>query len=347
MNKISFCTVCMNRLSHLRETLPANIQENIDYPNIEFVLLDYNSADGLEEWVRSNMMHYIESGILKYYRTTEPAYFSMSHSKNMVSRLSSGNILCMIDGDNYAGVNYAGWINSVFVQKGNNSVVSAFTSHGLRYIDMGGKITFSRHLFEKARGFDESFVGYGMDDKDLLVRLEKAGGIPVTIEDEAFMRFIEHSQMERLNNYYLLNNLENLYMQPADFTPPVTALYIMKDNSFYEVAYKYDEKFRNEWHTAFGGWYVEKNGYKKGSFDRVKFEDSKAAWHKIESSDKFYIVLATGFSECHNRMRYKENNENNVMVNSEGWGKGTVYLNFDYTTPVHCGENSISHSFSL
>ena len=340
MNRISICTVCMNRLFHLRKTLPVNIRENMNYPDIEFVLLDYNSSDGLEQWVRSNMMHYIESGILKYYRTTEPAYFSMSHSKNMISTLASGNILCMMDADNYAGANYAAWINSVFVQKGNNSVVSAFTSDGLKYIDMGGKITFHRHLFNKARGFDESFVGYGMDDKDLLVRLEKAGGIPITIENKGFMRFIGHSATERLNNYYLLNNLESLYIPSPDLQHPLTALYIMKDHSYYEVVYKFDEKFRNEWHATFGGWYVEKNGYKKGSGGHAFFEDKKRTWHKISSSDHYYMPLIKAFSECHNRIQYVNNKEGNATVNPEGWGKGTVYLNFDYSTPISCGEHS-------
>lgn len=363
MNRISICTVCMNRLFHVRETLPVNIQENIGFPNIEFVLLDYNSSDGLEEWVRANMMQYIKSGILKYYRTTEPVYFSMSHSKNMISKLASGDILCMMDGDNYAGVNYAGWINSVFVEKGDNSVVSAFTPEGLRYIDMGGKITFHRHLFSKVRGFDESFAGYGMDDKDLLVRLEKAGGIPVTIKNRAYMRFIGHSTVERLNNYYLLNNLESLYILSTDVQPPITALYIMKDNSFYEVVYKFNEKFRNDWQSTLGGWYVEKNGYRKGSFERLgeglkiigdepvfyrymdkqlvaDAKDRKIVWRKMESPDDYYWRLTMAFSECHNRIKYNSNMESNATVNPDGWGRGTVYLNFDYTTPLYCGEYS-------
>jgi len=357
MNRISICTVCMNRLFHVRETLPANIRENIGFPNIEFVLLDYNSSDGLEERVRSNMMQHIKSGILKYYRTTEPTYFSMSHSKNMISRLASGNILCMMDADNYAGVNYAGWINSVFVEKGDNSVVSAFSPVGLKYIDMGGKITFHRQLFNKVRGFDESFIGYGMDDKDLIVRLEKAGGIPVTIENKAYMRFIEHSTAQRLNNYYLLNNLESLYIVSTELPPSVTALYIMKDNSFYEVVYKYNEKFRFDWHSTLGGWYVEKNANRKGSFERLgerlkiigdetvfyrymdkrlvaDAEDKKIVWRKMESSDDYYWHLTKAFSECHNRIQYNNNMENNATVNPDGWGRGTVYLNFDHTTPL-------------
>ena len=152
------------------------------------------------------------------------------------------------------------------------------------------------------------------------------------------MRFITHSKVERLNNYYLLNNLESLYIQPADLTPPITALYIMNDNSFYEVVYNFNKKFSREWQSTFGGWYVEKNGYKTGSFDRMKLKDTKVVWQKIESSNDFYLDLVKGFSECHNRIRYNENKESNGIVNPEGWGKGTVYLNFDYTTPVYCGE---------
>ena len=41
----------MNRLYHIRETLPRNVRDNKDYPYVEFVLLDYGSDDGLEDWV--------------------------------------------------------------------------------------------------------------------------------------------------------------------------------------------------------------------------------------------------------------------------------------------------------
>src|ERR1700748_3109986 len=100
MKKISICTVCMNRLMHLSETLPRNIRENMDYPNVEFVVLNYNSRDDMDNWIKYNMMDYIRSGILKYYKTTEPAYFDRSHSKNMALRLATGDILCMVDADN-------------------------------------------------------------------------------------------------------------------------------------------------------------------------------------------------------------------------------------------------------
>ena len=78
--KISFCTTCMDRLHNLKETLPKNIKDNEEDDDLEFVILDYNSSDGLEEWVKNNMMEYIDSGRLVFYRTEEPKYFDMSHS---------------------------------------------------------------------------------------------------------------------------------------------------------------------------------------------------------------------------------------------------------------------------
>ena len=49
--KISFCTTCKERLRHLKQTLPKNIKDNSNYPFIEFVILDYNSQDGLGDWM--------------------------------------------------------------------------------------------------------------------------------------------------------------------------------------------------------------------------------------------------------------------------------------------------------
>jgi hypothetical protein len=363
MQKISLCTVSMNRLSHVRETLPANVHENIHFPNIEFVLLDYNSSDGLEAWVRSNMMGHIESGILKYYRTSEPKYFDMSHSKNMVCRISSGDIICMIDGDNYAGLNYAAWVYSVFSKYGNNSVLSAFGEHGLEHPDMGGKLAFHRDRFAAVRGFDEAFLGYGVEDRDLVDRLEKAGGTPVLVEDKAFSRYIEHAEIDRVKNYHTINNLEGLYLLPTDLRKILTALYLFNDNTCCEVTYKFASKDSEECTFTIGGWYVERNGYKKGTFKRTRegiilsidkpdlfrYESgnlltsfrngARLIWRKMDKSDKMYVYLLKSYGECYNRIKYIQNKVTNDVVNPDGWGMGTAFLNFDYINPVQCGFN--------
>ena len=50
MKQISFCITCMNRLKHLKN-FEKNILDNFLVDEVEFVVLDYNSQDGLEEWI--------------------------------------------------------------------------------------------------------------------------------------------------------------------------------------------------------------------------------------------------------------------------------------------------------
>ena len=117
MKQISFCITCMNRLKHLQETLEKNILDNFLVDEVEFVVLDYNSQDGLEEWIAQSMMKYIEMGILVYYRTTEPAYYRRSHSRNMVFRLAEGEVVCNLDADNYLGRGFAEFMLKEFNNK--------------------------------------------------------------------------------------------------------------------------------------------------------------------------------------------------------------------------------------
>ena len=71
-HKISVCTTVMGRLKDLQETLPKNIEDNLDYPNVEHVILDYNSQDGLEDWIKANYMQEIDDGRMLYARTDQP-----------------------------------------------------------------------------------------------------------------------------------------------------------------------------------------------------------------------------------------------------------------------------------
>ncbi|MBN9381675.1 MAG: glycosyltransferase family 2 protein [Chitinophagaceae bacterium] len=363
INKISVCTVSMNRLHHIRETLPANIAENINYPDIEFVLLDYNSSDGLEEWVRSNMMTYIDAGILKYYRTTEPVYFQLSHSRNMVTMLSSGDILCMMDGDNYAGAGYAHWINSIFAEKGKNAIVSAFFRKNVMYSDTCGKLSFHRDLLASVRGYDESFIDYGMEDRDLVVRLQKAGGIPVPLEGAGFMKFIGHSAFERIKNFHMIHNLEAIYLDADSYMneEETKVLYFLKDNTFFQFVYKFQKSLETDFEFTFGGWYVEKDGYKTGTYigtadgyqlisdDSIFFrkeseelivavvEDESMVLSKVSKDTEWYTLAIKGYSECINRIKYMENDEQNNSVNPAGWGRGKVFFNFDYNRSIETG----------
>ena len=72
--KLSFCTTCMGRAHHLRQTLPRNLADSVDWSRpeaVEFVVLDYSSPDDLAEWITTDprLRPYLEAGILKFARS--------------------------------------------------------------------------------------------------------------------------------------------------------------------------------------------------------------------------------------------------------------------------------------
>jgi len=175
--KISFCTTCMGRLYDLKKTLLLNIKASKSYPNLEFVILNYNSKDGLEEWVKKNMMEHIESERLIYYKTSEPKYFDMSHAKNIVNKLSSGEIVNNLDADNYAFDNRG--INNKKIPKMSwahylNKIANEFPKKAI-FIKSNrvphGRIGFYKNEFvDVLGGYDENLEGYGYEDFDIVER---------------------------------------------------------------------------------------------------------------------------------------------------------------------------------
>jgi len=176
--RVSLCTTCMGRRSDLERTLPVNLKLNAGYP-VEFVILDYNSSDGLEDWMRRHMRAEIESGLVAYYRTTEPRFYSMTHSRNVAFKLASGDIVCNVDADNLTldpalaeppAMCFAERLNLLANQIGRR-VFFAKSRQLLR-----GRLGFFRDEFiHELGGYDEELTGYGRDDHDLRDRAWRLG----------------------------------------------------------------------------------------------------------------------------------------------------------------------------
>ena len=162
--RISVCTTCMNRAADVKRTLPQNIEDNKDYGNVEFVLLNYNSKDDLGDWVRENMIDYIESGILNYYHTTEPEHYSMTHSRNVAFMLAQGDIVNNVDGDHYTNKGFVEHVNLL----ANQGYDYPMFMKG-RQKNRGRIGLFKRH-FKWLGGYDEDIKDYGFDDEDLRLR---------------------------------------------------------------------------------------------------------------------------------------------------------------------------------
>lgn len=211
---ISFCTNCKNRLFHLRHTVAENIKSNQAYgSNVEFVLVNYNSGDGMHEWARKNLTKFIDSGILNYYYAPDPEFYHASKAKNLAHRLAKGDILCNLDGDNFTGKDFAFYINYLFHQQGDDIILQFKKAP---YWGTEGRIVLSRNNFLKLGGYDESFYPTGHQDHDLMDRAKAMGLSYQNIMIENFLRYLSNSTKEKSTglgvegDYYTLRNLNRV-----------------------------------------------------------------------------------------------------------------------------------------
>jgi predicted glycosyltransferase involved in capsule biosynthesis len=191
--KISFCTSCTKRLHHIKETFISNLENNIDYGDIEFVLLNWNSQDGMNEWVQQNLKGYIDDGVVKYLHTKQAPHFEMARTKNVTAKNASGEIVCWVDGDNFISENYAEYLNEKFNE--NENIIL----NNIRRVNKGnpassnwGRIAIMKKYFLEVRGYDETFQGWGWEERDFKQRIQ----LHLNLKDVKFEKhdsnFIEH-----------------------------------------------------------------------------------------------------------------------------------------------------------
>ena len=187
--RISLCTTNMNRTLDSQIALAKNIENNRDYDNVEFVLLDYSSNDGLGDWVKSDMMKYIDEGILTYYRTEGYKYYQLSHSKNVAFKLGSGDIVMNVDADNYLPSGFATLINRMA-----NYPIDGKVCFAADHARVRGMLGFHKQDFiDDLGGYSEDIYGYGPCDRDIYNR--------AIIKGFTFMYFGHHDRIEISDDY--------------------------------------------------------------------------------------------------------------------------------------------------
>lgn len=161
----------MNRLCHLKQTILKNIENSKSYSNVEFVLLDYNSNDGLEEWVKENLSEEISSGVVNFFKTSEPKYWIAAHAKNIAHKVASGDILINIDCDILIPARFCEFVNEAF--SSGRRIVMAFDSKDPYGHDgCAGIVGALKSDFYSVNGYDENiYMGWGFDDMNYQFRV--------------------------------------------------------------------------------------------------------------------------------------------------------------------------------
>jgi glycosyltransferase involved in cell wall biosynthesis len=162
--QISFCISCRNRLWQIQQTLADNLSALES--DMEIVLVDYGSTDGLSEWVWQNFDGDIRAGKLTFFQVTNPVTWSSPKAKNLAHRLGQGSYLFNADADNF----FTPTDCRLILDAARTGLPSHQWSGN--YGDGSfGRIGLPKAMFLDLGGYDENLLPMGSQDKDLLTRL--------------------------------------------------------------------------------------------------------------------------------------------------------------------------------
>ncbi|HEY1171032.1 MAG TPA: glycosyltransferase [Verrucomicrobiae bacterium] len=203
---ISFCTTCMGRLHHLKQTLLANMEVCRDMPDVEFCLVNYNSQDGMDAWVKTELGEQLKSGRLRYVHTMKPKQFKMGVAKNMAHVLGTGMFLVNVDADNFLTPEYVQALRSEIAAGGE---VIHFPSDDRAWGGGFGRVAVRADLFRAVGGYDEEHSGWGAEDWDLVQRAQRMSRRALRLLDPHVLSYIDHDDEERLKHMDVKNKHAN------------------------------------------------------------------------------------------------------------------------------------------
>lgn len=213
--KVSYCTTCKGRLSFVAETLPRNLEAESGNPDVEFVILDYDSADGLREWLYGTYGDLIQTGRIRYARFAPAPTFRMAHAKNMAHLAASGDILCSVDADNLIAKDTSLWLRKTFAAMPDfiasprilslpgfvqQRWLNRFIGRATPTSGICGRVAVSRANFLRLGGYDETMSAWGGDDIEFMLKARDNGLTCLTLPEPFWGRAIEHSNDLRLEH---------------------------------------------------------------------------------------------------------------------------------------------------
>lgn len=364
---VSLCTVSRNRAHHYKETILKNIQDNEANGNVEFLILDYNSDDDLEDWIKSNLMEHVESGLLSYYKTFEPQYFHRSHSRNMAFKLAKGNLICNVDADNFTGPSFVSYLRNEFSTANDIFVCAGGEYDMISCSDIGGRICIHTDSFKAVGGYDEEMSNYGSEDYDLIHRLEMAKLKKRIIRDDTYLTAIKHDITGRVTEEFYYKNISSVLIHYINPTMSML-VYLFLDDTF-SLATLVSHKIVPEGaavflsHSLYGRIALGEKGWIKGTVTvcgsekwvlqakeanvtyNLLYDTAMGHYRLINDTDDldFYQMddrekieqAVLFYSEIHNIIKMKKNKSHQIInPNTMPIGAGIVYKNFNYDNPI-------------
>ncbi len=123
--RVALCVHVKNRLWQVRHVLPINLCHLWrSRAWAKFVLVDFGSQDGLEDFVLRTCMAAMDVGLLRFFTAPPQAIFHTAVTKNVAHRaaidtfvLGDHDILVNCDADNLLGPGFADHVRQMFMDQ--------------------------------------------------------------------------------------------------------------------------------------------------------------------------------------------------------------------------------------
>ena len=193
--RFSIVTTCKNRLSHLKESLPAMLAQE----DAEVIVVDFSCAEGTAAFVRA---HHPRAKVVEVPgRDT----FSNWEARNKGAAAATGDWLVFVDADIMLSAGCVAWLRQNMVsgkygkfKPGKELERHRSTTSALSLNNLQGFLVVERAAFEKTGGYDELLRGWGAGgDVDIQNALHNSGTRKSFLPEHIVARVVEHDDTLR------------------------------------------------------------------------------------------------------------------------------------------------------
>ncbi len=156
---ISFITTCMGRLEHLQQSLPTWVGQS----GTEIVMVDFSCPEKSGDWVSQA---HPEVNVV---RCGNEPHFRLAYARNAGAAVAKGRWLCFVDADVLLAPEFTAAVKPILQDN------HFYRAEQGAPEDLLGTVLIPRGAFEAAGGYDEVLEGWGAEDTDLYLRLQKNG----------------------------------------------------------------------------------------------------------------------------------------------------------------------------
>lgn len=204
---LTFVIPCKGRLGHLQQTLPKLLQA-LDAmqgkAQIKCLVVDYDCPAASADWIAAN---YPQVGLV---RVRESPQFHIARARNVGAQQVSSVWIGFLDCDVIVSVEALRAL--VVLLEGKTMLLAQPDMH-----ELAGFLICPTQAFRAAEGYDETFEGWGGEDRDLRLRLARIACKPIYLAD-GLLTPIRHQDVDRTAFYdvqdkFLSLRINSLYLQ--------------------------------------------------------------------------------------------------------------------------------------